>query len=425
LRETTDTVDNRFANRHAPLAKFPQLTSVSESFSKKSMPPGKLKNSAFTVAAALAGFAATFFYGALPARAGDAYKWSVQYLIDNSRSVFGRPQSVSPRHNRGLAISPDGKFLYAGYHHSFNNAGEVRRIQIDVPDYERATVAVLPGLLAKGIACDDKGRVYITDTHAIQVYDATLKTRLLQIPTRVDSDRRTHENHAEGNRHREDLPPEWASVDHVATTREGGELVLYGSNRDDGTISRWVLKENGDGLSSATLGGFGGTGVFKVPGALDLRGLKLDPKGNIWVVDLRGSKVFKIKPGGADVKSVDVNWPMDVAIDGQRVFVTRWRERAITVLDDEMNVLGNLGVPWEELELSPFGNNHDGFLSGIVVVPGRGFFVANEGGQTANQKSTYGQIDEHSDVIGGKLFHDAFMDDNEPILRGTEVTTAP
>jgi hypothetical protein len=116
---------------------------------------------------------------------------------------------------------------------------------------------------------------------------------------------------------------------------------------------------------------------------------------------------------------------MDVAIDGKRVLVTRWQERAITVLDDELNVLGNLNVPWEELELSPFGNNKQGALSGIVMVPGKGFFVSNEAGQTANQKSTYGRIDTHSDLIDGKLFRDVFQDDNEPILRATEVTTAP
>jgi hypothetical protein len=58
-------------------------------------------------------------------------------------------------------------------------------------------------------------------------------------------------------------------------------------------------------------------------------------------------------------------------------------------------------------------------------VPGKGFFVTNEGGQTANQKSTYGRIDEHSDMIDGKLFRDIFEDDNEPILRATEVTVAP
>src|SRR4051812_26322330 len=86
------------------------------------------------------------------ALAGDAYKWSVQYLIDQSQSMLGKPQKVYPRHARGLAISPDGKFLYVGFLHSFDGGGEVRRIAIDTPDYERAVSDVLPGAPGKAIA---------------------------------------------------------------------------------------------------------------------------------------------------------------------------------------------------------------------------------------------------------------------------------
>src|ERR1700709_139959 len=99
-------------------------------------------------------FAACSLGMCLETMAGDRYKWSVQYIIDNSRTIFGRPQKVSPRHNRGLALSPDFKYLYAGYHHSFNGAGEIRRIRVDVADYDRATEALLPGVLAKSIATD-------------------------------------------------------------------------------------------------------------------------------------------------------------------------------------------------------------------------------------------------------------------------------
>ncbi len=338
----------------------------------------------------------SFLILAPPLRAGDAYKWTVQYLVDNSRMVFGHSQKSLPRHTTGLALSPDGKYLYASYSHSFNRSGEVRRIQIDVADYERATIGLLAGVVAQGVATDDKGRVYISDLNAIQVYDAGLETRLLRIPA--------------------------GQPVGVAATREGGQLVLYSSDAEDGTISRWVLKESGEGLASAMLAGFGGSGVFKVPGVADLRGLKIDSKGHIWVVDVRANKVFRMKSDGKDLKSAEVKEPMDLAIDGDRVLVTRKTERAITVLNYEMNLLGNLGVPWEDLELSPLGNNRQGILSGIVAVAGKGFFVANECGQTANQKSTYGRIDKDSDMVGNKLFRDIKNDDNEPILRATEVT---
>ena len=331
--------------------------------------------------------------------AGDAYKWSVQYLADNSRTVFGRSQKVSPRHNRGLAISPDAKYLYAGYHHSFGNTGEVRRIRIDAADYDRATEAILPGVLAKALATDDKGRVYICDSAGVLVYDAELEQRQLRIPTTV----------CEG----------------VATAREGGQLVLYCTDREEGTISRYVMQESGANVSAATLSGFDGSGVLKVPGAFDLRGLKLDSSGRIWVADLKGNKVFRISPDGKDVKSVAVPLAMDVAIDKERILVSRSTDRTISVLDLEVNLLGTLNVPWEELELSPLGNNRNGALGGIVVVPGKGFFVTNEAGQTANQRSTYGRIDDHSDFVNGKMYRDVFADDNEPILRATEVETAP
>ncbi len=333
------------------------------------------------------------------ALAGDAYKWSVQYLIDNSRTIAGHSQKVSPRHNRGLAISPDGKYLYAGYNHSFNNAGEVRRIAVDSNDYDRATITVLAGPMGKAIATDDKGRVYISDESAILVYDEGLHTKQLEINT----------SECEG----------------IALTRDGRELVLYSSDRLSGTLTRWTLQEKDGAITGATAKGFAGNGELKIPGAEDLRGLKVDDKGNIWVADLKGNKVFRVSSNGKTIDTAPITSPIDVAFDGGRVFVTRWKERAISVLDLNMQVVGNLAVPWDELELTPFGNNHTGALCGIVTLPGKGFFVVNEGGETANQRSTYGRSDDHSQVIDGKLYRDAFEDDNEPILKATEVSTTP
>jgi sugar lactone lactonase YvrE len=333
------------------------------------------------------------------ALAGDAYKWSVQYLIDNSQGTFGRSMKVYPRNNRGLAISADGKYLYVGYMHSFDGRGEVRKIAIDVADYERAVSAVLPGPLGKAIAVDDKNRVYITNQNDVLIYDADLERRLFRVNA--------------------------GECDGVCVVREGGVLVLYTTERNDAVLQRYVLTEKGSEITEAKLGGFDGTGVFHIPGCQDPRNVRADAKGNLWVADLKGNKVFRIRKDAKDLKSVEVNSPMDIAFDKGRTFVTRWEERSITVLDDEMLVLGNLNVPWEELELSPFGNNRYGALSGIVVVPGKGFFVANEDGQTANQKSTYGKVDNFSGLLDGKLYKDLKNDDNDPILRATVVSTGP
>jgi hypothetical protein len=124
-----------------------------------------------------------------------AYKWSVEYLIDNSQLVFGRSQEVYPRANRGLAISSDGNYLYAAYNQSFNSGGplrprdsrmtdtgEVRKIDLRVADYEDATRIVLPYHRAKAIAVDDQNRVYLAEANKIEVYDADLKNVLITLP---------------------------------------------------------------------------------------------------------------------------------------------------------------------------------------------------------------------------------------------------
>jgi hypothetical protein len=66
------------------------------------------------------------------------------------------------------------------------------------------------------------------------------------------------------------------------------------------------------------------------------------------------------------------------------------------------------------------GNNRLGALGAIVAIPGKGFFVTNESGQTAGQRSTYGRADDNTEIIAGTLYRDAFNDDNDPILRALE-----
>ncbi len=337
----------------------------------------------------------------VPSQAADTYKWTVQYLIDNSQAVKGQSQKVWPRRNRGLAMSPDGKFLYAGYHHGGNGEGEIRKIVIgETEDYVRATERVLRGPLGKAIATDDKGRVYIANEGEVLIYDEDLSHLQFSFES----------NLCEG----------------VATVREGNELILYTTGRQSGSVRRWVMTEKDNQIVDVVLSNsFGEKGEVRIKNAVDIRGVEVDKKGRVWVADPTGDRVYRISKDGKNVESIELPSPMDIGFDGDRVFVTLARERQIAVLEtDSMKLLGNLSVPWNELELSPPGNNRTGALCGIVVAPGKGFFVANESGQTAGQKSTYGRADSHSDAVNSKLYKDSFMDDNDPILRALSVPDA-
>ena len=331
-----------------------------------------------------------------PATAADTYKWTVQYLIDNSQSVFGQTQKVWPRRNRGLALSADGKYLYAGYHHGAGGGGEVRKIALSITDdFGRATVRTLAGPLGKAIACDDLGRVYIANEGEILVYDGELGAMQHSIPVGI----------CEG----------------VAVAREAGELFLYASDRESRILQRYSLDEKGDNVVSAAPAGFDGTGVVTIPDAAGLRGVDVDPKGNVWIADYEAGCVFRVSKDGKTIEKVAIPSALDVAFLNDRIYVSRGRERMIAVLQQsDMKLLGNLAVPWEELELSPMGNNRGGGLGGLVAIPGKGFFVANESGQTAGQRSTYGRADDNTEIIAGTLYRDAFNDDNDPILRALE-----
>lgn len=317
--------------------------------------------------------------------------------MDNSQAVFGQSQKIWPRRNRGLALSADGKYLYMGYHHGGNGEGEVRKVAIGITDdYTRATTRVLRGPLGKAISCDDKGRVYITKQSEILIYDSELQRLQHKIAVSI--------------------------CDGVAVTREGKELVLYATDRQFGELQRFVLTEKGDEVTGDTMMGLVEGGRIAINGSLSLRNCKVDPKGNIWIADHDGGRVFRVSPDGQKVESADVRTPIDMAFDGNRAYVSCGEERVVAVMEtDSMKLLGNLAVPWDELELSPKGNNRKGMLSGIVAIPGKGFLVANEGGQTANQHSTYGRVDENSDFVGGKVFLDAYLDDDDPVLRALEV----
>ncbi len=315
--------------------------------------------------------------------------WSVQYLIDQSQTVLGNPQTTAPRDNRGLAISPDGQYLYAGY----NNGPEVRKLDLTETDFTDATVARTTASRGKAIAVDDQGRVYLAEGTSIKIYDVDLSILLGTILGRT-------------------------SVEGVAVIREDGDLALYATDRTDKTLTRWVLTESGSNITGATQAGLGGTGQLVVTGALNLRGVEVAPSGEIWMADYGANKVFRVNNDGTGLESVVLTKPMDIGFDDTQAFVTQYTARTITVLmQSDMSFVTVITPPWADLKLDSDGQSSGGALSGIAMGPGSSFYVANEAGQTADEKSTYGREDGESGYIGLDFYTDSTHDDNDPILK--------
>jgi hypothetical protein len=319
----------------------------------------------------------------------DNLDWSVQYMIDSSQTDFGELQSPNPRNTRGLALSAGGQYLYAGYNNG-SNVGEVRKIDLTVSDYIDASVARVTGVRGKSIAVDDAGRVYLGEGTSIKIYDGDFGFQYSIATTNCEG---------------------------VTVQREGGTLAMYATDRNNKTVSRWALTESGGAITGAALGGLDGDGVVSVTGASSLRGLDIDLDGRIWMADSGANLVFRVNGDGTGLTSVSVAKAMDIGFDNGRALVTQYTSRTISVLDViDMSLVSSVTVPWAGLELDPDGQSAGGALSGIVVLPGEGFYVSNETGQTADEKSTYGRTDGNSGWIGDKFYTDLSSDDNDPIL---------
>jgi DNA-binding beta-propeller fold protein YncE len=329
--------------------------------------------------------------------------WSVQYMIDQSQTVGGYSQFADPRNTRGLALSPDGRYLYVGYNNpngvNINKHDkQVRKIDTTVSDYTDATVAILQGDRGKAIATDDKGRVYLaegsdTDTKdgkGIHIYNAALSTKLWTISSLTK--------------------PEG-----VAATRESGALFLYATDRSAKTLTKFAITE-GSGVSITNVAV---QWSISVAGASDLRGVEVDPNGKIWMADNGGNNVFRVNNDGSSLTSTTVTKAMDISFGYGNAYVTQYTARTITVLkQDDLSYVETLTPPWADLELDADGQSGIGALSGIAVRESSGvLYVANEAGQTADEHSTYGRTDSESGDIGTEFYTDMTHDDNDPILK--------
>lgn len=318
--------------------------------------------------------------------------WSVQYMIDQSQTVLGNSQFANPRDNRGLAISPDGRYLYAGY----NSGTEVRKIDLTQTDYTQATVARTTVSRGKAIAVDDLGRVYLAEGNSIKIMDSNLSSVLYTITTGF-------------------------TCEGVAVTRENGRVVVYNTERGGSNkLTRYELTEI-NGAISASKRGLTGSGECIIAGAKDMRGVAVDAQGRIWIADPfantnpNGGYVFRINSDGTgQVTTSGVENPYAIGFLGDSVLVTGGYRTALSTMNLDGALTGSIAIPWGNLSLQP----SNGMISGIAISPnGSGFYITNEGGQTPGEKSTYGVVDSQSGYgTDGQFYTDLTHDDNDPIL---------
>lgn len=323
--------------------------------------------------------------------------WQIQHILDNDDFVMGVQQSHddarAPRDNRGLALSPDHQFLYLGY----NNPAErrlVRKISLRVKDPASNSLAVVAQLAlptssapAKAIAVDDRGRVYLARGNVIEIYDEDLSARLYTLAG-------------------------LEKCEGLAVRRLAGKLLLYVSDRERGTLSRFEIAEGeGEAVRSARRAGLDGDGEIAVAESRSLRGVALQSNGVVWLADREAGQVFRLHPQGG-MNTIAVRHAMDIALDERRgeVFVTQDTLRTLAVLrlTDGMP-LRTLAPPFAELALQD--RRATIALTGVEVIPGERLFVSNEGGRSLTLQSTHDS--PFSDEDDSAIKQD---DDDDPVL---------
>jgi uncharacterized delta-60 repeat protein len=323
--------------------------------------------------------------------------WSVAHIVDVDDIIFGINQGATigaaPRNNRGLAVSPNGRFLYLGYSMP-SNKRLVRKIDLNVTqtgvvdpaNNHSAVVAQLqlpPGTQpARDIATDDRGRVYLALGTKIEVYHPALPISPLHIITG------------------------FTACEGVTTRRENGTLAVYATDRLDKTLERFALVEGtGLAITSSTKTGLDGDGEVRIIGANSPRGLDIASNGTAWIADISRSRVYRVNSAGSTVDSTGVSNAMDIAIDAGRgeAYVSQFTLRTIKVLNlSTGKIKRTITPPAADLNVDLDGDVGTGALCGIDVASCKRVFVANENGRsllTGNPlDSPFSNTDDNNDV---------------------------
>jgi len=298
--------------------------------------------------------------------------WSVAHIVDVDDEIFGIDQSAiadgTPRDNRGLALSPNKRFLYLGYNTPSDNR-VVRKIDLSVSDPANNHGAVVAQLKlpagtqpARDIATDDRGRVYLARGPKIEVYNPNLQTPPLHTIFG------------------------FTACEGVTARRENGILVVYATDRLDKTLERFVLVEGaGEAIASSSKAVLDGDGEVRIIGASSPRGLDIANDGTAWIADVGRSRVYRVNAAGKTVDSTGVSSAMDIAIDAARgeVYVSQFTLRTIKVLNlGTGKIKRTLTPPAADLKVDLDGETGSGALCGIDVGSCQRVYVANEQGRS-------------------------------------------
>jgi hypothetical protein len=321
--------------------------------------------------------------------------WAVAHIVDADDVVAGLNQSTAPRNNRGLALSPDERFLYLGY---ILNKYLVRKIDLSVADPADNHNAVVAQLIlpsgsqpARDIATDDRGRVYLALGDKIEIYNADLQVPPLHTISG------------------------FTACEGVAVRREKGKLAVYATDRLDKTLERFVLIEAtpvggaGEAITSSRQGGLDGDGEVPIAGAGSPAGLDIGKYGSIWIADAGKGKVYRVNAAGKTADSTVVERAMDVAIDTTRgeVFVSQYTRRTIKVLNiNNGKIKRTLAPPAAGLKVSLDGEARFGALCGIDVAScpqallSPRVYVANEKGRSilTSGDSPFSNVGDNQEV---------------------------
>jgi len=327
----------------------------------------------------------TIKYASVPA-AG----WRTQHIVDHDDVIRGVDQGdAGPRHNHGLALSPDEQYLYLSYTHPATQR-LVRKIKLsetDPANNHAAVVAQLDlgsGAPAKALATDDKGRVYLARPQKIWIYKSDLSAALHSIDG-------------------------FTSCEGVAVTRENGKLVVYATDNTTRLLKRFELTEGADEtITASTKAGLDGDGEVLIRdtinnlNAVSPRGLDVQSNGVIWVADVNAHRVFRFNPNGSSIASVGGNRAMDVAIDEARgeVYVSQYTLRKIKVFDLNGTFRRFMIPAVTNIDLD--GETGSGALSSIDVASCQRVFVANEKGRSIltplSEDSPFSNAGDNNDV---------------------------